>query len=288
MATGGTDAQVRGLGEGQMQWLAPLELVDGSGAVVATFGINGSATFAGTMTANSTMDASGDVALTNTAITGTLAVSGAADLNGAADVAGDFSVATNKMTVASASGNTAIAGTLAVTGAASCAALTCAAIAGSGNVAIATNKFTVTAASGNTAVAGTLAVTGASTLTGAVTASGALSVGTLFKLAGIETGLTANAGGTQAAALALSATKAVHEVTVVGTDADSVILPAATGSGSTHVIKNSDAAQSLQLFAALTETIDNVASATGVAVAAGKSRIVIDVEAGKWFSLLGA
>lgn len=52
----------------------------------------------------------------NTSITGTLAVSGAATVGGTLDSAGNFSVATNKLTVAAASGNTTIAGTLGTTG----------------------------------------------------------------------------------------------------------------------------------------------------------------------------
>lgn len=105
---------------------------------------------------------------------------------------------------------------------------------------------------------------------------------------GIETGLTAHAGGTQAAALALSTTKSFHEVTTVGSAADSVALPAATGSGNIHWVKNSAAANSMQVYGQATETIDGVASATGVAVAAGKSRAFIDSASGKWQSLLGA
>lgn len=106
--------------------------------------------------------------------------------------------------------------------------------------------------------------------------------------AGIEDAITAHAGGTQAAALALSATKSVHNVTVVGSAADSVKLPAATGSGDIHWVKNSAAANSLQLYGAGTDTIDAVATATGVAVAAGKSRICVDTAAGLWQSILGA
>lgn len=106
--------------------------------------------------------------------------------------------------------------------------------------------------------------------------------------AGIETPITAHAGGTQAAGLNLSTTKSFHEVTTVGTAADSVLLPAATGSGNIHWVKNSAAANSLQIFGQATETIDGVASATGVAIAAGKSRLFIDSAAGKWQSCLGA
>lgn len=105
---------------------------------------------------------------------------------------------------------------------------------------------------------------------------------------GIEDAITAHVGGTQAAAFALSVSKSVHNVTVVGSAADSVKLPAATGSGDIHWVKNSAAANSLQLYGSGTDTIDAVATATGVAVAAGKSRICVDTAAGVWQSILGA
>lgn len=106
--------------------------------------------------------------------------------------------------------------------------------------------------------------------------------------AGMEPTVTAHAGGTQAAAFALSATASFHDVTVVGTAADSVKLPLATGSGNIHWVKNSAAANSLQLYGSGTDTIDGVATATGVAIAAGKARLLIDDGAGTWESLLGA
>lgn len=115
-----------------------------------------------------------------------------------------------------------------------------------------------------------------------------LSTSGLFRLGGIETGLTAHAGGTQAAALALSSTKSVHNVTTVGSANDSVVLPASTGSGTIHWVKNSAAANSLQLFGLSSDTIDGVTASTGVAVAAGKSRIVCDFASGTWLSILGA
>lgn len=110
----------------------------------------------------------------------------------------------------------------------------------------------------------------------------------LLKLSGVENTITAHAGGTQGAAFALSATKSIHNITIVGSGNDSVVLPAATGSGTVHWVKNSAAANSAQLFGLGTDTIDAVASGTGVAVAAGKSRIVIDAAAGVWLSILGA
>ena len=108
-----------------------------------------------------------------------------------------------------------------------------------------------------------------------------------FGAAGVEAAITAHAGGTQAAAQALSASKSVHLIATCATAADSVILPAATGTGTIHIIHN-DGVASCQLYAALTETIDNIASATGVAIAAGKTSMVVDVWAGSWISLKGS
>jgi hypothetical protein len=115
-----------------------------------------------------------------------------------------------------------------------------------------------------------------------------LGTGGVLSLGAIETGLTAHAGGTQAAALALSASKMIHNVTIVGTDADSVKLPASVGLGAVHIVMNSDAAQDIQVFGSGTDTINAVATATGVAIGEGKSAIFVDYAAGKWFMILSA
>jgi imidazole glycerol phosphate synthase subunit HisF len=103
----------------------------------------------------------------------------------------------------------------------------------------------------------------------------------------IEDSITAHAGGTQAAALALNPLKTVHNVTTVATAADSIKLPLAVGSGIQHLIHNSSGT-SLQLFGDGTDTINAVATATGVAIAAGKSRLLTDIAVGKWVSMLSA
>jgi len=103
----------------------------------------------------------------------------------------------------------------------------------------------------------------------------------------IEKGITAHAGGTQAAALALNPSKTTHEVATVATAADSIKLPLAVGSGVQHLVHNSSAT-SLQLFGDGTDTINAVATATGVAIAAGKSRLLTDIAVGKWVSMLSA
>lgn len=109
----------------------------------------------------------------------------------------------------------------------------------------------------------------------------------LLRLTAIEAGLTAHAGGTKAAALVLDATKSVHVVSIIGTDADSILLPPAVV-GEVHLVCNTDAAQSLQIFGAGTDTINGVATATGVAQAAGKHALFICVSAGAWLRILSA
>lgn len=112
------------------------------------------------VTASSTLGVAGNFAVATNKFT-VAAASGNTAVAGTLSATGDFAINTNKFTVAAASGNTAVAGTLGVTGAATMGAT----LGVTGDFAINTNKFTVVAASGNTAVAGTLAVTGAVTLT---------------------------------------------------------------------------------------------------------------------------
>ena len=93
--------------------------------------------------------------------------------NAAVNTTGDFSVATNKLTVASASGNTAVAGTLNVTGATSLSSL---ATSGAATIGGALNVTGATTLTGNLTVPGNLAVTGTSTLTGNTAVTGTLGV----------------------------------------------------------------------------------------------------------------
>jgi len=100
--------------------------------------------------------------------------------------------------------------------------------------------------------------------------------------------LTAAAGGTQAAALLLAA--AMNNVSVVATAADSVKLPLSTG-GQFILVTNSDSTDSMQVFGSGTDTINGVATATGVAQAAGKSALYYSTKAapaGTWFRILSA
>jgi hypothetical protein len=105
----------------------------------------------------------------------------------ASNINGDFSVATSKFTVASASGNTAVAGTLAVTGATSLSSLIT-----SGNATIG-GTLGIT---GGLTIPGTLSVTGASTLTGAVGMGSTLNVTGLSTLASLGVTGAATVGTT--------------------------------------------------------------------------------------------
>jgi hypothetical protein len=191
--------------------------ITGNATVGGTFGVTGATTLAAlsatTGSFSSTLSSTGDFAVNtnrftvaaasgNTSVAGTLGVTGATSLNNTlgvtgattlsstlgvtgaatfsstANVDGNFSVATNRFTVAATSGNTNIAGTLGVTGTTTLAALSATSgtfsttlgvtgaatfsstVSSLGNFDVATNKFTVNATTGNTQIAGTLGLTG--------------------------------------------------------------------------------------------------------------------------------
>jgi hypothetical protein len=140
----------------------------------------------------------------------------------AVNTTGDFSVGSNKLTVAAASGNTVVGGTLTVTGATSL----------SGNLAIPGN-LSVTGTStltGATSVASTLGVTGATSLS-SVSTSGAAVVGTTLNVTGLST--LASLGVTGATTLA---SVGVTGAATVGTTLD--VTGAATLSNNLTVTGN--------------------------------------------------
>jgi hypothetical protein len=140
----------------------------------------------------------GNLTSTTINVTGTATI-GTLDVSGVGDIAGNFSVNTNKFTVAASSGNTAIAGTLGVTGESTLASATISdltnnriVIAGTSGIveddanfrfdgtnfdigASGSEKFRVVVASGNTTIAGTLTVTGQTDLNGDINLGNATS-----------------------------------------------------------------------------------------------------------------
>lgn len=97
------------------------------------------------------------------------------------------------------------------------------------------------------------------------------------------TGLTAHAGGGQASALALTAK--VNVVNTVATAADSVALPLAQA-GLVCVVTNAAAANAMQVFGSGTDTINNVATGTGISMVAGTTKTFYctsGAPAGTWY-----
>mgnify|MGYP006921458617 CR=1 FL=1 len=103
-----------------------------------------------------------------------------------------------------------------------------------------------------------------------------------------ETGITAAAGGTQAAARKL--TEANNVVGTVASAADSVRLPPAQV-GRRVLVRNSGA-NSMQVFGDGSDTINAAATATGVAQAASTSALYwcasVTGGVGAWFRILSA
>lgn len=100
----------------------------------------------------------------------------------------------------------------------------------------------------------------------------------------VEDSITAHAGGTQAAAFALSVAKKFHRISVCATAGDSVALPTSTA-GQAHFIRN-DGAAAAQVFGTTPDTINGVATATGVALPAGTGAWYVCTTSGNWTTTL--
>lgn len=172
----------------------------------------------------------------------------------AVNTSGDFSVATNKLTVASASGNTAVAGTLGVTGATTLSstlgvtgattlasvavtgAATAASVATTGNISTSAGNISAPAGTitsygaisqtqagqnnslaGNLAVTGNLNVTGVTTLSGNVSLPGNLAVTGDFAVNTNKFNVTASSGDTTVAGtLGVTGTTSVAAINASG------------------------------------------------------------------------
>lgn len=102
---------------------------------------------------------------------------------------------------------------------------------------------------------------------------------------GIDAAVTAHAGGTQASGMSLNPKCQFHVVTTCATAADSILLPPAVV-GEVHWVKNSGAA-SMQVFGAGTDTIDSVATATGVPQNISEAVVYFCLVAGNYLRLGG-
>ena len=100
----------------------------------------------------------------------------------------------------------------------------------------------------------------------------------------IQAPLTAKAGGGQASATQINSANV--QVDTVATAADSVKLPPAVPG--MRIFVTNAAANSMQVFGTSPDTINAVATGTGVAHAGGKSAWYVCTSAGKWFRDLSA
>lgn len=101
---------------------------------------------------------------------------------------------------------------------------------------------------------------------------------------GVDTAITAHASGGQSSAMALKPTVSFHEVTTVATAADSIALPPALV-GEMHFVKNSATTNAMQVYGSGTDTIDSVATGTGVSQLAGDATIYFCLVKGNYLRL---
>jgi len=102
------------------------------------------------------------------------------------------------------------------------------------------------------------------------------------EVTGYATGITAYAGGGQASATALTAK--YNNVTVVATNNDSVKLPSAL-TGKRVLVRNSDAAQTLDVYPQTGEYIDGNAVNTSVNIGFNTGAVFECIVPGYWQSI---
>ena len=116
-----------------------------------------------------------------------------------------------------------------------------------------------------------------------------LQVGNLFAnglpVQSISAGVTAHAGGTQAAAVPIISSQT--NITTVASAGDSVVLPAATGGVGPIWIANSTAT-SANVFPPVGGTINELSVNTAFALAAGKNAAFFNPTVGAWYAVLTA
>lgn len=112
--------------------------------------------------------------------------------------------------------------------------------------------------------------------------------GAIFAPGTVATGITAHSGGGQTNATALTAW--YNRVDTVAVAADSVKLPAPSYTSQIVAVMN-NTANATQVFGSGTDTINGVATATGVSLAAGKMALYVAETIGtaaSWRELLSA
>jgi len=243
--------------------------------------VAGSLNVTGATSLSSTLGVTG-----NATFSGTTSTTGAATFSSTAAVAGDFSVATNKFTVAAASGNTAVGGTLNVSGTSTLQALSATAgsfsttlgvtgaatfsstVSSLGDFSVATNKFTVASATGNTQIAGTLGLTGD------------LAINTNKFTVAASSGNTAIAGTLTAGSTTLSGNLAMGGNNITGLADPVNPQDAATKNYVDAARSGLDVKQSVRATTTANITLSGLQTVDGVSLVAGDRILVKDQSTG--------
>jgi len=112
-----------------------------------------------------------------------------------------------------------------------------------------------------------------------------------FLTRSVSAGLTATPAGTQATALLLNS--AINQLATVATAGDAAKLPVSTKMLGLEVIVINDGVAAAQIFGSGSDTIDGVATATGVPLTNAKRAVYLCIQAatpaapGKWVSMQG-
>lgn len=107
-------------------------------------------------------------------------------------------------------------------------------------------------------------------------------VKSIWPAGAVDTSITASATSDQAGATQLK--YRVSEITVVATAGDSVKLPQADEIGMSMLVINNDAAESMDVFPFLGDSINQLAANTALAVAQNVSTYFVCVALGRWRS----
>jgi hypothetical protein len=226
-----------------------VDSANGNTQIAGTINVDGEATLASAIVEDLTATrlvyvGTGGALVDNANLTFTgseLDITGTLDVSSSADIGGDFSVATNKFTVAAATGNTTVAGTLGVTGNTTLSGTVTVSlgatfnnsvtIAGAtqlnGGFTVDTNKFVVADSTGNTTIAGTLDVDGAVNLNSSLTVDGAVDIGS-----------TSSAVDIEASTLAVDSTDTTNITMTANSTSNKVFAIDATNAGTGEAVLN--------------------------------------------------
>ena len=138
---------------------------------------------------------------------------------------------------------------------------------------------------GKVDIGNTLHTVGAVDLDSTLNVDGKITLNNRFVLNDIETGITAEASGTQASAYQL--TKTINLVSIVVGNLDGVKLPVVTGQGQVCIIFNEDTAQEIAVFPQTGGKINNLAINAAQSIPDSSASMFISTSSLNWVVMRG-